>query len=78
MRYLAPQEFEYTGKRSLVPLAHVLIILVEYEVLIVLVYRIVGQVHAHVVHVVTVRGFVLLGGKSGQPLGSNQIQVPSL
>ena len=51
--------------------SHVVLVLVEDELLALLVDRVVGEVHADVVDVVLVRSHVGLSGKPAQPLAEN-------
>lgn len=54
------------------PDAHVILILVEDELLIFLIDGVVGEVHAHVLHILLIRSNVGLSGESSQPFPEDE------
>lgn len=65
---LSLQQLVHGSQRPLVPLRHVLFRLIEDELRVVLVDGVIGEVHAGLLHVLTVRGLVFLCREPAQPL----------
>ena len=69
---LLPHHLEHCLQGSLVPDAHVVLIFVKDEFFILLVDGIVGQVHAHILHVFLIRRHIVLSGESSQSLTKDE------